>query len=90
MWVGANKNSSYFAVPVAPGEHHVCASVQSSRGHSTGLVHFAAEAGQVYYFDGRVVYGEGSNLYFSLGAVDSDQARYLINSLALSVATPKK
>jgi hypothetical protein len=89
-WVGANKNSSYFAVSVEPGEHHVCANVQSFRGHPVGFVHFTAEAGSVYYFGARIVYGEGSNLYFSLGAVDSDQARYLIDSLALSVSTPKK
>jgi hypothetical protein len=87
-WVGANKNSSYFAVSVVPGEHHACASVQSYRGHPTTLVHFTSEAGKVYFFDGRVVYGESSNLYFFLGAVDSDQARYLIDSLPLSVSTP--
>jgi uncharacterized protein DUF2846 len=87
-WVGANKNSSYFAVSVEPGEHHVCANVQSFRGHPVGFVHFTAEAGKVYYFDGRVVYGEASDLYFFLGAVDDDQARYLIDSLAMSVSTP--
>ena len=43
-WVGASKNSSYFAVSVEPGEHHVCANVQSFRGHPVGLVHFTAEA----------------------------------------------
>jgi len=87
-WVGANKNSSYFAVSVEPGEHHVCANVQSYRGHPKGFVHFTAKAGKVYYFDGRVVYGATSDLYFFLGAVDSDQARYLIDSLPLSVSTP--
>jgi hypothetical protein len=87
-WVGANKNSSYFAVSVDPGEHHVCANVQSFRGHRVGLVHFTAETGKVYYFDARVAYGEGADLYFFLGAVDSDQARYLIDSLALSESTP--
>ncbi len=87
-WVGANKNSSYFAVSVEPGEHHVCANVQSFRGHPVGLVHFTAEAGKIYYFDARVVYGEASDLYFFLGAADDDQARYLIDSLPLSVSTP--
>jgi hypothetical protein len=89
-WVGANKDSSYFAVSVDPGEHHVCANVQSFRGHPVALVHFTAETGKVYYFDARVVYGEAADLYFFLGAVDSDQARYLIDSLSLSVSTPKK
>jgi hypothetical protein len=87
-WVGADKNSSYFAVSVEPGEHHVCANVQSFRGHPVGLAHFTAEAGKVYYFDGRVVYGGSADLYFFLGAADSDQAGYLIDLLPLSVATP--
>src|ERR1700685_2225979 len=43
-WVGGNKNSSYFAVSVEPGEHHVCANVQSFRGHPMEFVHFKAEA----------------------------------------------
>lgn len=87
-WVGANKNSSYFAASVVPGEHHVCANVQSHRGHPVGLVHFTAEAGKIYYFDGRVVYGATSDLYFFLGIVDSDQGKYLIDSLPLSTSTP--
>ena len=87
VWVGANKNSSYFAVSVEPGGHHVCANVQSHWGHPLGLVHFTAETGKVYYFDGRVVYGEASDLYFFLAAADSDQARYLIGLLPLSVST---
>jgi hypothetical protein len=93
VWVGANKNSSYFAVSVVAGEHHMCAKVQSFHGHPVGLAHFTAEAGRIYYFDGRVVYGEASDLYFFLGAVDSDQGKYLIDSLPLSVSTlsaPKK
>jgi hypothetical protein len=89
-WVGANKNSSYFAVSVEPGEHHVCANVQSFRGHPVGLVHFTAEAGKVYYFDARIVYGEEARVYLFLGAVDSDQAKYLIASLPLSASNPKK
>ena len=89
-WVGANKNSSYFAVAVAPGEHHVCASVQSFRGHPRGFVHFTAEAGRVYYFNGRVIYGERTEANLLLEEVDSDQGNYLIASYPLSVATPKK
>jgi hypothetical protein len=89
-WVGANKNSSYFGVSVEPGEHHVCASLQSHRGHPVGLVHFTAEAGKTYYFNARVVYGEeaAANLFFA--AADSDQARYLIASFPLSVSSPGK
>jgi hypothetical protein len=89
-WVGANKNSSYFAISVEPGEHHVCADVRTPRGIPgvpVGFLHFTAEAGRVYYFDARVVYG--SQAYLFLGAVDSDQAKYMIASYPLSVPTPK-
>lgn len=89
-WVGANKNNSYFATSVQPGEHHVCASVQSFRGHPVGLVHFTAEAGIIYYFSARVIFGEATNPYLFLGAVDSDQAKYLIASDPLSISNPKK
>jgi hypothetical protein len=89
-WVGANKDSSYFAASVDPGDHHVCANVQSHRGHPLGLVHFTAEAGKIYYFDARVIYGAVSDLYFFLDAVDSDQGKHLIDILPLSVSTPKK
>ena len=88
-WVGANKNSSYFAVSVEPGEHHVCADVQTPRGIPgvpVGFFHFTAESGRVYYFDARVVYAAESYLF--LGAVDSDEAKYLIDSLPLSVPAP--
>jgi uncharacterized protein DUF2846 len=89
-WVGANKNNSYFAVSVEPGEHHVCANVQSHRGHPVRLAHFTAEAGAVYYFNARIIYGEEASAYLFLGAVDSDQANYLLASFPLSVSNPKK
>jgi hypothetical protein len=88
-WAGANKNSSYFAVSVEPGEHHVCADVDTPRGIPgvpVEFLHFTAEAGRVYYFDARVIYGSESYLF--LGAVDSDQAKYLIATYPLSVSTP--
>lgn len=90
IWVGANKNSSYFALSLEPGEHHVCANAQSFRGQPVGLVHFTAEAGMVYYFNARIVYGEEAAVTLFLGSVDSDQANYLIASFPLSVSNPKK
>jgi hypothetical protein len=89
-WVGVNKNSSYFAVSVEPGEHHVCANVETYRGHPVGFVHFTAEAGGIYYFSARVVYGEEAKANLFFGALDSDQAKYLIASSPLSVSAPKK
>jgi hypothetical protein len=89
-WVGADKNSSYFSVSVEPGEHHVCASVQSHLGHPVGLLHFTAEAGSVYYFNARVIYQSSAAAYLFFGAVDSDQGKYQIASYPLSVSTPRK
>ena len=89
-WVGANKNSSYFAVSAEPGVHHVCASMRSFRGNAVGLAHFTAEAGTVYYFSARVTYGEEAKPYFFLGAADSDQAKYQIASFPLSISNLKK
>ena len=56
-WVGANKGASYFAVSVAPGEHHVCAVRQSgskSDKQDFGEVKLTAEAGGVYYYDFKI------------------------------------
>ena len=89
-WVGANKNSSYFSVSVEPGEHHACANVNSFRGHPRSLVHFTAEAGRVYFFDARIVYGEQAAVYLFFDPLDSDQGTYLIGSLPLSVLNSKK
>jgi len=59
-WVGANKNNSYFSVPVEPGEHHVCSALRSELlGHPVELAHFTAEAGKVYYFRARYIRGGG-------------------------------
>ena len=88
-WAGQNKDDSYFSVPVEPGEHHVCANVQSHLGHPVELSHFIAAAGNVYYFRERVVptsYG----VYLFLDPVDSDEAKYLIATYPLSVSHPKK
>ena len=57
-WVGAIRNNSYFSMPLEPGEHHICVSVESELPE---FAHFTAEAGKVYYFRSLYMY-EGSNL----------------------------
>jgi hypothetical protein len=59
-WVGATHGSAYFLVPLAPGEHHLCASPQkhfgfteSMREHLVSMTSFTAEAGKVYFFGGK-------------------------------------
>jgi Protein of unknown function (DUF2846) len=95
-WVGAYKQNSYFTLSVQPGEHHVCASVQSNT--STGLIlslaHFSAEPGQTYYFRTRFIAGINT-LYpaaphLDITQPDSDEAKYLLASYPLSVFRAKK
>jgi hypothetical protein len=56
-WVGAFQHNSYFAVVVAPGEHHACVALQgkSALGDRKGLSHFIAEPGRVYYLGMRAL-----------------------------------
>lgn len=90
-WIGVNQHNSYFSVSVEPGEHHVCANLQSHVGwisRKVALAHFTAEARRVYYFRTRGFFG-GNQLLIDLDPVDSDQAKYAISSSPLSVAHPK-
>jgi hypothetical protein len=94
-WVGAYKQNSYFYVSVEPGEHHVCANVQSSgqAGANVALAHFTAEPGKVYYFRTQFIPDESASViyaYLELDQPDSDQAKYLIASYPLSVSNPRK
>lgn len=84
-WVGANQRNSYFAVSVGPGEHHVCANEGSKL---FAFAHFTAEAGKVYYFRTRNS-SEKYQKFFDIDAMDSDQAKYLIDVYPLSVSHPK-
>lgn len=72
-WMGANDGNSYFAVSVAPGEHHLCMSFEIGalagnkiKEESVRMLTFTAEAGKVYYFEasvGRVGGSMGSTTY---------------------------
>jgi hypothetical protein len=89
-WMGANHGDSYFSVFVEPGEHHVCATLQSSIvADRVELAHWKAEAGKVYYYRTRLVLSRSVEL-LELEPIDSDQGKYLIASFPLSVSTPKK
>jgi hypothetical protein len=86
-WAGALKDNSYLSVSVEPGEHHICANLDSELlGNPFELAHFTAEAGNVYYFRWR--YLSGGNLF--LTTADSDEAEHLISKYPLSVLKQKK
>jgi hypothetical protein len=90
VWVGANHGNSYFSVSVEPGEHHVCATLQSSFVEQrVELAHFTAAAGKVYYYRTQLITSR-SVVLLELDPIDSDQGRYLIASFPLSVSAPKK
>lgn len=95
-WAGAYKSDSYFALEVQPGEHHVCANVQSNfeAGEIVALAHFTAEAGKIYYIRTRLFhnYIEASHFspYLDLDQLDSDEAKYLILNRPMSAWKTKK
>lgn len=89
-WVGANHADSWFSISVAPGEHHVCAALQSLFvDQRVALVHFTAEAGKSYYFRTRLLMSRNVEL-LDLDPIDSDQGKYLIESYPLSISQLKK
>ena len=89
-WVGANHSVSYFSVSVAPGEHHLCATLQSSF-YSGGfeLAHVDAEAGKTYFYRTRLILSRSVEL-LELELIDSDQGTHLVNSLPLSLSRSNK
>jgi len=90
-WVGANKKNSYFSVFVAPGEHHLCAAIQSSFvQNDIELAHLTAEAGTVYYYRTRIITSKDGPLYLGFVPVDSDEAQYMIASFPQATAHARK
>ena len=89
-WVGAYKNKPVFAISVDPGEHHVCANVQSNFivGENLALAHFTAEPGHIYYFRTRFLGALPGRL--DLDQPDSDQAKYLVGTYPESIFQQKK
>jgi hypothetical protein len=87
-WVGANQGNSYFAIAVAPGEHHICTDWQSTDPDlksKTGLGEIKAEAGQVYFYRVRITrIGFGLELV----PVDRQEGSFRLRSASLSIATP--
>ena len=89
-WVGADHGVSYFSVSVDPGEHHLCATLQSSLvDDRVEVAHFTAEAGGVYFYRTRLVLS-GSVELLELQSIDSDQGHYLAASFPSSTSTAKK
>ena len=95
-WAGANYNNSYFAVNVEPGEHHLCASWQSSLGmikKYIDVASFTAEPGKVYYFAGNVKVtptgDSGNNIDFNMTQLNDDEGRYRVKAWKVATSKPK-
>jgi hypothetical protein len=93
-WVGALKLKSYFYVPMEPGDHRLCASVQSKLESRTikyaAATTFTAEAGKTYYFRTKTPYRPQPGDYVQLVPVDAADAQLRIASAALSISDSKK
>jgi hypothetical protein len=95
-WEGAADGGKYFFVSVDPGEHHVCAMLQSfmTRKVLTRLprvsVHsLKAEPGGTYYFRTRMV-GISTGFVLQLDQLDPDEGRWFIAWSKFSTSHPKK
>lgn len=81
-WVGAMHGDSYFAVSVAPGEHHLCANWQRGvvlfQGKQQSVLHVTAESGQKYFFRVASSWRSGDAADLQLEPLDSDEAQLLI------------
>lgn len=93
-WMGAAHGSSYLFFSVGPGEHHMCATWQSSLERFSKLASFAhvvAEAGKTYYFRTRIIYSsQWANVYLDFEAIDPDEGEHLVALYPLMASHAKK
>ena len=91
-WAGATKGDSYFSVEVAPGEHNLCASMQSApknrKKDFTHAASFTAEAGKVYYFESRFSIIPTPSLDFS--PLSEAEGKYRLKAWKFATSKPKK
>ena len=93
MWVGAVNDARYFFVPIDPGEHHVCAMLQSflthlQRGPRVSVHSLKAEPGGIYYFRTRMV-GISTGFVLQLDQLDPDEGRWFVAWSRFSTSHPK-
>ena len=94
-WVGAVNGGitggTYFFVSIDPGEHHVCAMLQSflpDRGPRVSVHSLKAEPGGSYYFRTRLV-GINTGFVLQLDQLDSDEGRWFVAWSKFSTSHPK-
>ena len=90
-WAGAVNGGRYFFVSVDPGEHHLCAMLQSFvplRGPKVSVHSLNAEPGGSYYFRTRMV-GISTGFVLQLDQLDSDEGRWFVAWSKFSTSRPK-
>jgi hypothetical protein len=90
-WVGAVNGGRYFFVSIEPGEHHLCAMLQSfltERGPRVSVHSLKAEPGGNYYFRTRMV-GISTGFVLQLDQLDSDEGRWFVAWSKFSTSHPK-
>jgi hypothetical protein len=90
-WEGAVDGGRYFFVPIDPGEHHICAMLQSFlplRGPRVSVHSLKAEEGGTYYFRTRMA-GISTGFVLQLDQLDSDEGRWFIAWSKFSTSHPK-
>ena len=91
QWVGAVNGGRYFFVAVEPGEHHICAMLQSfltERGPRVSVYSLKAEPGGSYYFRTRMV-GISTGFVLQLDQLNSDEGRWFVAWSKFSTSHPK-
>jgi hypothetical protein len=101
-WVGAYGFKSYMYFSVAPGEHRLCTSQQSSlksrRDDTASAITFTAEEGKVYYFRTQPTptalaastATRVPNGEVELAKLDPAQAQLMMRKWSYSTSQPKK
>jgi len=86
QWAGAVDGGGYFFVPIDPGEHHVCAMLQSfltqevlTRLPRVSVHSLKAAPGGTYYFRTRMV-EISTGFVLQLEQLDSDEGRWFVAS----------
>jgi len=90
-WVGATKGDSYFTLTVEPGEHNLCASMQSAQSRMkkafTHAASLTAEAGKVYYFEAQITIVPLPSLDFS--QLPEAEGKYRVKAWKFATSKPK-
>jgi hypothetical protein len=96
VWVGAAASNTFFEVDVAPGERHLCVSVQGIGSAAERMVaadSFTAEGDKFYYFmySTERLTGGNANYYSSkLERINADEGKYKEKLLPRSDFVAKK